>query len=123
MNEKKMIYEGELKILEALWEEGDMTAKGLAIKLEKSVGWRQTTTYTVINRSVGKGLIKRLGTDFTCRAAITQEEARKQEAELLVNKLFDGSPDKLIASLLGRSKLTTSQIEKLRNILQEFDAG
>jgi len=111
-----MIYEGELKVLEILWEEGEMAAKELASKLNESEAWG-TATYTVINRCVKKGLIERSGTDFTCRAIITRAEARKKESELLINKMFDGSRDKLIASLLGESKITASQIEKLRHML------
>jgi len=119
---KNMIFESELKVLEVLWSEGDTTAKDLAIKLNKSTAWSKTTTYTVIKKCVDKGLIERLGTNFTCRAAITKEEARKQESEILVDKMFDGSSNLLVASLLGGSTITTSQVEKLRNMVQEFAA-
>jgi len=117
---KSMIYESELKVLEFLWREGDMTAKDLAIKLNKSTAWSKTTTYTVIKKCVDKGLIERLGTNFTCRANITKEEARKHESDILVAKLFDGSSDLLVASLLGGTQMTTSQIERLRTMVQEF---
>lgn len=104
---KNMIFESELKVLETLWDEGDLRAKDLATKLNASTSWCKTTTYTVIKTCIKKGLIERLGTNFTCRATITREEARKREAEILVDKMFDGSTDKLIASLLGGSKTDT----------------
>ena len=114
-----MIYEGEVKVLEILWKAGDMTAKDLAIKLEESSGWKQTTSYTVFNRCVKKGLIKRIGTDFTCRAMITREEAQKQEIEILTNKMFNNTSDLLVASLLDSSKMTASQIDELRRMIEE----
>jgi len=117
---KEMIYESELKVLKILWKEGDVSAKELAIKLNKSTGWSKTTTYTVLKRCVEKGLILRLGYYFTCRATITEEEARKMEIEILTNKMFDGSSDLLVASLLGASKITATQIDALRNVAQEF---
>ena len=119
---KNMLFESELKVLEVLWRNGDTTAKNLAIALNKSTAWSKTTTYTVIKKCIGKGLIERLGYNFTCRALITKEEARKRESEILADKMFDGSSDLLIASLLGGSKMTTSQVDKLRNMVQEFAA-
>lgn len=119
---KNMIFESELKVLEVLWNEGDTTAKDLAIKLKASTDWSKTTTYTVIKKCIDKGLIERLGTNFMCRATITKEEAQKQESEILANKMFGGSSNLLIASLLGGSKITTSQVDKLRNVVQQFTA-
>ena len=117
---KNMIFESELKVLEVLWNEGDTTAKELAIKLNESTGWSKTTTYTVIKKCVDKGLIERLGTNFTCRVTITREEAQKQESAILADKMFGGSSDLLIASLLGGDKMTASQIHKLRTMVKEF---
>ena len=114
-----MLYETEIKVLEILWYEGFITAKDLAIRLEESIGWKQSTSYTVINRCVKKGLIERMGTNFTCKALITKEEAQKQEIELLTNKMFNGASDLLVASILGSSKMTTLQMDQLRNMLQE----
>ena len=117
---KSMIFESELKVLEVLWTEGDTTAKDLAIKLNKSTAWSKTTTYTVIKKCIDKGLIERLGSNFTCRAMITREQAQKHETEILAKKMFGGSSEQLIASIFGKSKLTASQVDQLRNMAQGF---
>jgi len=119
---KNMIFESELKVLELLWSDGDTTAKNLAIKLKTTTDWSKTTSYTVIKKCVDKGLVERLGDDFTCRVNITKEEAQKQEAALLAEKMFGGSSDLLIASLLGGDKMTPSQVDRLRDMVQEFAA-
>ena len=41
------------------------------------------------------------------------------ETEELINKIYDGSADKLFAALLGRKKLSARQIEKLKEIVGE----
>lgn len=117
---KEMIFDSELKVLKILWKEGDVVARVLAAKLNESTGWSKTTTYTVLRRCIDKGLILRLGYDFTCRAALTEEEARQSEIEILAHRLFDGSSDLLVASLLGKSKITAEQVGALRSIAQEF---
>jgi len=117
---KKMIYESELKVMEILWNEGDTTAKELAIKLNESTNWSKTTTYTIIKKCIDKGLIQRIESNFLCRAVITKEEAQRQETELLADKMFDGSSDLLIALLLGGSHMNASQAKALRQMIQQF---
>jgi len=118
---KNMIYESELKVLEILWSQGDMIAKDLTIKLNESTNWSKTTSYTIIKRCIEKGWIKRIEPHFKCHALLTKEEARKHEVEILTNKMFNGSSDLLVASLL-EGKMTPAQISKLRDFVQEFAA-
>ena len=118
---KKTIYESELKVMEILWEEGDTSAKELAIKLNESTGWSTTTTYTVIKKCIEKGLIER-GSKFMCHALITRKKAQQNEAEILVEKMFGGSSDLLLASLLGGKNINSSQVKALRNMIQNFMA-
>jgi len=117
-----MIYESELKVMEILWSEGDTTAKELAIKLSESTDWSKTTTYTVIKKCIEKGLIQRIENKFLCRAVITKEEAQRQEARILADKMFDGSSDLLLASLLGGKNMNVSQAKALRQMIQQFIA-
>ena len=119
---KNMIYESELKVLEILWNQGRTTAKELAIQLNASTNWNKTTSYTVIKKCIEKGLVERLETNFICHPLITREEAQKLELQILADKMFGGSSDLLIASLLGGSRMTASQFDKLRSMVQEFTA-
>ena len=50
-------------------------------------------------------------------------KAAVQEAETdeLINKIYDGSADKLFAALLGRKKLSAEQFERLRQIVGELE--
>ena len=100
-----MLFESELKVLGVLWDEGDMIAKDLTNKLRKLTGWQITTSYTVIKRCVAKGLVERVGINFMCRALITREEAREHEIKILTDKMFNGSLDLLLVSLLRENKM------------------
>ena len=57
--------------------------------------------------------------NFICRALISKDKVRGAEVDKLVDKLFEGSAEMLFASLIGRSKLSDSTIEKLRGIVDE----
>ncbi len=109
------LFDSELKVMEVLWSQGDTTAKEISNILAGTVGWNMNTTYTVIKKCVAKGAIERQEPGFVCRALITKDQVRAEEAHTLVAKLFDGSPELLFASLLGGGKpLTKEQIDRLR---------
>ena len=109
------LFDSELKVMEVLWSRGDTTAKEISNILAASIGWNMNTTYTVIKKCVAKGAIERREPNFLCRARISKEEVRAEEAGQLVAKLFDGEPELLFASLLGGKALSKEQIARLRD--------
>lgn len=114
------IYDSDLKLMNVLWAEGPLSAQQLAVKLTQQIGWGKTTTYTMIKKCIDKGLVERIEPGFICRALVSREDVRQAEATELIDKLFDGSPDLLVASLLSRKKLNAVQIEKLRNLVNDL---
>jgi len=115
------IFDSELKVMEILWSEGDTTAKELALALARQVGWSKTTTYTVIKKCVDKGFIQRRDENFLCHALISKEEVQRQETTELVDKLFDGSSDTLVASLIQNNKMSSEQLSNLRKLLEGLE--
>ena len=119
MNNK--LFDSELKVMDVLWKEGDSTAKHIAEILGKEVGWNVNTTYTLIKRCIKKGANARSEPNIMCHALILKEEVQEAETDELINKIYDGSADKLFAALLGRKKLSADQIEKLKQIVGELE--
>jgi len=117
---KSTIFDSELKVMDILWQKGDTTAKEIAVLLNEQVSWSKTTTYTVIKKCVDKGFIERRGSDFLCHALISKDEVRERETMELVDKMFDGSSDLLIASLISNHKISSEQSEKLRKLLEDL---
>lgn len=113
------LFDGELKVMEALWQEGDCTAKRLSDILKEKVGWNINTTYTMVKRCVTKGAIKRREPNFQCHALITKEEVQLSETEELINKIFDGSADQLFSALVSHKKVSDKQLRKLKKMVEE----
>jgi len=118
---KAQIFDSERKVMDILWNEGDTTAKALAQMLAEQVGWSKTTTYTVIKKCVDKGFIERRGENFLCHALISKEEVRRHETRELVDKMFDGSSDLLVASLIQDKKMSPEQLQNLRKLLEGLE--
>ncbi|KAB1435861.1 BlaI/MecI/CopY family transcriptional regulator [Candidatus Galacturonibacter soehngenii] len=114
------LFDSELKIMDVIWKNGDITAKHIAEILKEQVGWSKTTTYTLIKRCIDKGAIERIEPNFVCHALVTIEQARELETTQLINKMYDGAPDLLVASILGRENLSPKEIERLKKLVNNL---
>ena len=122
MSEKTIkLFDSELKVMDVLWKEGDVPARHIAELLNKELGWNKNTTYTLIKRCMKKGAIERSEPNFICRALIPKKEVQEAETKELIDKIYDGSADKLFAALLGKKKLSAEQITKLKQIVEELE--
>lgn len=115
------LQDSEIKVMDVLWREGDCTAKHISDVLGAQIGWNMNTTYTLIKRCIAKGAIERMEPNFMCHARIEKAVVQEVETNELIDKIFDGSADKLFAALLGRKKLSEEQIAHLRQIVGELE--
>ena len=114
------LFDSELKIMEALWKEGDLTAGQLAKILKEQTGWNRNTTYTIIKKLIEKGAIERYEPNFTCKALITKEQVQQQEANELIGKLFDGSAEMFLSAFLSGKELSQDEIKNLKKIVEKL---
>jgi predicted transcriptional regulator len=117
---KIKVFDSELKIMEALWKEGDLTAGQLVKILKQHTGWNPNTTYTVIGKLIDKGAVERYGTNFSCRALITKEQVQQYEATELIGKLFDGSAEIFLSAFLSGKELSNGEIEHLKQLVEKL---
>ena len=115
------LFDSELKVMEILWKSGETPAKSIAEVLGKEIGWSKTTTYTVIKKCLEKGAIERIEPNWVCRPLVTIEEARECETAELINKMYGGAADQLVASLLGGKLLSKEETERLKRAIHEME--
>ena len=114
------LFDSELRILEILWEGGELSAKDVAAQASEQVGWSKTTTYTVLKKCVEKGLVERTEPGFRCRALVSRQEAQRQETRGLIDRMYGGSADRLVASLLEGRALSGDEVARLRRLVEEL---
>jgi len=114
------VYDSELKIMEALWKEGDLTAGQLVKIMKAQTGWNPNTTYTVIGKLMDKGAVERYEPKFTCRAIVTREQVQQHEAQELIGKLFDGSAEVFLSAFFSGKRLSTDEIERLKQLVENL---
>lgn len=114
------VFDSELKVMEALWKDGDLSAGDLAKILKKQIGWNRNTTYTVIKKLIEKGAVERREPGFICSALITKEQVQEYEASELIGKLFDGSAEVFLSAFLNGKELEDSEIDRLKNLVEKL---
>jgi predicted transcriptional regulator len=114
------LFDAELKLMEVLWKEGPTAASKIAEIMNELYDWKKTTTYTFIKRCIDKGAVKRSEPHFICHPVISVNQAREYETVELINKMYNGSADLLVASLLEGKILSKDEIEKLKRIVTEM---
>ena len=112
------LFDSEWRVMDILWQQNDLTAKELSLRLAKSVGWNKNTTYTVVKKCIEKGAIERQEPNFVCHALISKQQAQKEEADALVDRVFGGSAELLFASILSDRSLSKEELERLRTLVE-----
>ena len=115
------LFDSEWKVMEVLWQKNDRTAKEISLRLADTIGWNKNTTYTVIKKCIEKGAIERRDPNFICHATITKQQAQKEEADTLVEKVFGGSAELLFALMLSDRSLSKDELARLKALVEAME--
>lgn len=116
------LTETEHRIMALIWAQEGIPAGELSDKLRQQVGWSKTTTYTLLTRCMEKGLLRREDPKFRCYSLVSRQQVADWETDALLRSNFDDRPDLLIASLVGRRKLSPKQMAELYDMLRGMEA-
>ena len=113
------LFDSELKVMEVLWEYGQLPAKQIVEILAKKIGWNKNTTYTVIKKCVDKGAVEREEPGFLCRPMVTKETVRDSETEELIDKMYDGSSELFFSSFLQKKGVDEREARRLLKLIEK----
>ena len=100
------ISEAEWRVMEVLWDSGELAPAQIIKRLETTTDWNHRTIRSLLSRLVAKGVASRSkesGANLY-RAEVSREACIRQETESFVNRVFrsDGSPRSAGASAMGQ---------------------
>ena len=107
------LHEGELNVMELLWSNKSLAAKDIAKIIKEYIGWEKNTTYTVINRLIEKGAVKREDPGFICKALISKRTVQNIETKALLDKVYNGSLNNFLVEYLKNQLLLHINLLKL----------
>ena len=115
--ETPKIFESEYRFCLILWEHEPVTTTELVKLCQAQLGWKRSTTYTVIKRLGERGVLK--NQDGLVIALISREDAQVSELDELMEKKFQGSLPAFLSAFARRQSLTENEVEEIRRIIEK----
>lgn len=115
------IHESEYRFCLIMWEHAPVTAVELVKLCQERLGWKRTTTYTVIKRLGERGILKNTGGTIT--ALVSKEEAQSREIHDLVEEKFQGSLPAFVAAFTRRQDISNEDLEEMQRMIDRIRKG
>lgn len=109
----------EKRFADIIWDNEPLSSSELARLSKEKIGWKKTTSFTVLKRLCSKGLFK--NESGTVSSLISREEFYRLQSEDFVNDTFSGSLPAFIAAFVSNRSLTADEAETLRKIIAEHE--
>ena len=109
----------ELEIMHVLWETGPANVQSVQQNLERELAY--TTVQTMLNILHRKGKVKRTLKDraYFYKPAVSRSQVVGQHMSDIVDRLFGGSAESLVMSLVETKHLTPRKLARLQKLLEE----
>ena len=112
------IFESEYRFCEILWENEPIGSGELVELCAQRLGWKKSTTYTVIKRLTERGVVKSEKAVVT--SLISREQVQEAESQEIVSRSFSGSLPQFVAAFTRGKKLRPEEVEEIRRLIEDY---
>lgn len=113
--------EGEMEILQVLWQKGNATVREVHEALnKKDSGY--TTTLKLMQILHEKGMVERNTNQKThiYKALVSQDKTEKQLVNKMIDNVFNGSAARLVMQALGNHSASADEIDEIKKYLDSL---
>lgn len=118
MKQELKMSNADYRLLSIVWDSEPVASPELCKRAEAQLGWKRTTTYTVLKRLCDKQLLQNENTIVS--SLVGRQEVQKVESREVVNRSFDGSLPQFIASFLGNEQISDDEAEQIKQMVDEY---
>ena len=115
------VFESEYRFCLILWEHEPVKSSELVALCREQLGWKPTTTYTVIKRLSERGVLK--NENSVVSSLVTKDEVQTAEIHELVEKKFEGSLPAFVAAFTRHQNITEDEIDEVQRMIDRFRKG
>ena len=112
------IFESEYRFCLILWEKEPVSSGELVALCRERLGWKPTTTYTVIKRLAERGVLE--NKNSVVRSLVGRDEVRAAEIDELVEKKFEGSLPAFITAFARNRRLSEEELDELQRMIDSM---
>ncbi|MEG1593212.1 MAG: BlaI/MecI/CopY family transcriptional regulator [Oscillibacter sp.] len=115
------LCDSEYRFMQVVWDAAPVTSGRLVERCAEALGWKKSTTYTVLKKLCDKGLLQNEAAVVT--VLIPREDVTNQAAARFVNQTFGGSLPGFLAAFMSGKKLTEAEAEDLKQLIDRHQEG
>ena len=115
------VFESEYRFCLILWENEPVKSSKLVELCSQELGWKPTTTYTVIKRLSERGVLKNEKTIVT--SLVSKDQVQAAELNEMVEKTFEGSLPAFIAAFTKHQKISDAEIDAVQEMIDRYRKG
>jgi len=116
-NKLLKLFDAEYKFMSIVWEHEPINSTELTRICEKEFGWKKPTTYSMIKKLSNRGIMR--NEKATVTTLIAKEAVQKYEADVFIDRVFDGSVPSFITSFLQEKTLSKVEAQKIKRMIDE----
>ena len=111
------LCDSDYRFMCVVWDHAPLGSGELVKLCQKELGWKKSTTYTIVRKMCEKGYIA--NENATVTVLIPKEQAQREESQYFVDRTFDGSLPGFVAAFLGGKKISEEDAKKLKKMIDE----
>ena len=116
--DNKRLAESDYRFMCLIWDSEPVNSTALAEKALAVLGWKKSTTYTMIKKMSEKGYLKNENAVVT--SLIPREQVQTAESEKFVEQTFQGSLPLFLAAFFGGRKISPAEAEELKSLIDAY---
>ena len=119
--EERRLCDSDYRFMMILWEHAPVGSGELARLCQSRLGWKKSTTYTVLKKLVDRGILR--NENAVVSAAVPREAVLREESRSVVDRAFDGSLPSFLAHFMGGRTISDQEADELKAIIDRFREG
>ncbi|HIX58431.1 MAG TPA: BlaI/MecI/CopY family transcriptional regulator [Candidatus Blautia gallistercoris] len=119
--EQGKLCDSDYRFMRIVWEHAPVGSGELVKLCEKELGWKKSTTYTVIKKLCEKGYIA--NEHAMVKALVSREKVQQQESDYFVRRTFGGSLPGFLTAFLGNRRLSEDEARELEELIARHKEG
>ena len=115
------IFDSEYRFCLILWAHEPVRSSELVRQCQEQLGWKPTTTYTVIKRLSQRGVLQNNNSIVT--SLLSKEAVQAAEIDAMVDRTFEGSLPAFVAAFTRHQRLSEQEIDAMQQMIDRYRRG
>ena len=115
MEQDLKLFDAEYRFALVVWENEPVHSRRLTELCAEALGWKRTTTYTVLRKLCERGILRNKNAIVT--SIVKRGDVQGYESAAIVDRAFDGSLPSFITAFLKTKKLTPDEVAEIQEMI------